>query len=66
MSSCRKSVPSAQCVQAKKRYAKPRFEALGDVRDLTLGPSPGSGESGTPRTHKNPHQPGPASMPWEL
>ncbi len=27
-------------------YATPRLEALGDIRDITLGGSPGQGDSG--------------------
>jgi hypothetical protein len=30
----------------RKNYEKPRLEAIGDVRSLTLGGSVGSGESG--------------------
>ncbi len=33
---------------AKKPYAPPRLTAYGDLRTLTLGPSPGIGESGNP------------------
>jgi hypothetical protein len=33
---------------ARKLYAPPRLVCLGDVRDLTLGGSPGSGDSGNP------------------
>jgi hypothetical protein len=33
---------------ARKPYLKPHLEELGDLRDLTLGPSPGAGESGNP------------------
>jgi len=29
-------------------YACPRLEVLGDIRDLTLGGSPGTGDSGNP------------------
>ena len=29
-----------------KPYSKPYLEDLGDLRSLTLGPSPGMGESG--------------------
>lgn len=34
--------------QAKRPYAPPRLVRYGDVRDVTLGPSFGSGESGNP------------------
>lgn len=33
---------------AKKQYSSPHLVSYGDVRDLTLGPSPGVGESGNP------------------
>lgn len=36
----------------KKRYAPPRLKTYGDVRDLTLGPTPGLGESGHPGTFR--------------
>lgn len=32
----------------KQVYVKPELIALGDVRDVTLGGSPGSGDSGNP------------------
>lgn len=32
----------------KRSYRPPRLWSLGDVRDLTLGPTVGSGESGFP------------------
>jgi hypothetical protein len=35
-------------------YSPPRLEVLGDVRDLTLGGSPGVGDSGNPLTRKPP------------
>jgi len=34
----------------KKKYSKPNLEKLGDLRSLTLGPSPGAGDSGSPGT----------------
>jgi len=34
----------------KKKYSKPNLEKLGDLRSLTLGPSPGAGDSGGPGT----------------
>jgi hypothetical protein len=33
---------------ALKPYSTPRLVRYGDVRDVTLGPSPGLGESGAP------------------
>ncbi len=32
----------------RKPYDPPRLVRYGDVRDVTLGPSPGTGESGNP------------------
>ena len=32
----------------KKIYEKPELLLYGDLRDVTLGPSPGIGESGNP------------------
>jgi len=37
---------------AKKPYHRPRLVLWGDLRDLTLGPSPGIGESGQPAIFK--------------
>jgi hypothetical protein len=34
----------------RKPYRPPRLEVLGDVRDVTLGTSGGTGESGAPAT----------------
>lgn len=36
----------------KKAYRKPRLTLWGDLRDVTLGPSPGIGESGQPGLFK--------------
>jgi hypothetical protein len=36
------------CRAARKAYHSPRLIRYGDVRDVTLGPSPGLGESGNP------------------
>ncbi len=36
----------------RKLYLKPYLEELGDLRDLTLGPSPGLEESGNPFVFK--------------
>jgi hypothetical protein len=33
---------------AKKTYSPPRLAVFGDVRDVTMGVSPGVGESGNP------------------
>jgi hypothetical protein len=30
----------------RRAYSRPRLRRLGDVRDFTLGPTPGIGESG--------------------
>jgi len=39
--------------EVKKRvYQKPRLICYGDVRDVTLGGSPGGGDSGTPTTRR--------------
>jgi hypothetical protein len=35
-----------------KPYLKPYLEEMGDLRNLTLGPSPGIGESGFPMVFK--------------
>lgn len=32
----------------RKAYTPPRLQSLGDLRDLTLGGSPGLGDSGMP------------------
>ena len=37
----------------KSKYCRPTVTALGDVRDLTLGPTRGLGESGDPLTYWN-------------
>ena len=36
----------------KKAYQKPVLKSYGDVRDVTLGGSPGGGDSGTPTTRR--------------
>jgi hypothetical protein len=33
-------------VKPRKPYLKPRLEELGDLRSITLGGSPGAGDSG--------------------
>jgi hypothetical protein len=37
-------------VQKKKIYTPPKLDILGDVRDITLGGSPGRGDSGSATT----------------
>ncbi|MFK7955102.1 MAG: lasso RiPP family leader peptide-containing protein [Lysobacterales bacterium] len=34
----------------RKPYQQPKLTPRGDVRDVTLGPTPGVGESGNPGT----------------
>jgi hypothetical protein len=41
----------------KKPYEKPGLEILGDLRSVTLGGSPGYGESGGGRRDVGPHVP---------
>lgn len=37
------------CSAARRRaYSPPRVRALGELRDVTMGPSPGVGETGSP------------------
>ena len=38
--------------RGRSAYATPRLEQLGDVRELTLGGSPGAGDSGSPTTKR--------------
>ncbi|GAB4546382.1 MAG: hypothetical protein Fur002_21400 [Anaerolineales bacterium] len=38
--------PPAQKQESRKPYAKPMLIVLGDMRTLTLGGSPGCGDSG--------------------
>ncbi len=33
---------------SRRAYTRPRLEVLGDIRDLTLGGTPGVGDSGDP------------------
>ena len=35
----------------RKRYHQPRLQVLGDLRAVTLGGSPGTGDSGGDTTH---------------
>jgi len=51
---------SADIHAARRTYTPPRMWCLGDVRDLTMGGSPGMGDSGTslveePGGGKGPH-----------
>ena len=39
-------------IQGRKPYHKPHLMELGDLRTLTLGGSPGTGDSGTSLTSK--------------
>lgn len=40
--------------KTRRPYATPRVEILGDVRDVTLGGSPGPGDSNGIGTNQNP------------
>ncbi len=42
------NTPQENSVLAREAYVAPVLTWLGDVRDLTLGGSPGSGDSGSP------------------
>jgi hypothetical protein len=58
--------PTRSPMPVRKRYTTPRLERHGDVRTLTLGGSPGSGESQNPGTRKS-RSLGPAGMPdWAV
>jgi len=46
----------------KKLYRKPHLERLSDLRTLTLGGSPGAGDSGNPGVTK-PQFPSPGIIP---
>lgn len=35
-------------IPEKKEYSKPRLQTLGVLASVTLGPTPGGGESGAP------------------
>ena len=39
-------------VHTKKPFESPRLSSLGDVRTLTMGASPGTGDSGDPFNFK--------------
>ena len=43
-----KAWPVATGSAPRRPYQPPRLVRYGDVRDVTLGPSPGVGESGAP------------------
>jgi hypothetical protein len=38
--------------QRRRPYQPPQLTACGDLREITLGPSPGIGESGSPAIFK--------------
>lgn len=38
--------------KTKKKYEKPELKPLGDIRDVTMGGSPGIGDSGNAGTEK--------------
>lgn len=40
------SVPAARA--GRRSYSPPKVRALGELRDVTMGPSPGVGETGSP------------------
>jgi hypothetical protein len=44
--------PSPVDVESRRPYASPRLVELGDLRSLTLGGSPGFGDSGVGRPRK--------------
>jgi hypothetical protein len=46
MANRQKAVPGLRPAQDKKPYSTPKLQIYGDIRDLTLGPTPGNGESG--------------------
>lgn len=48
----RKEAPEELARRGRKPYRKPRLVLWGDLRGLTLGPSPGVGESGNPAMFK--------------
>ncbi len=37
---------STQAPRQKRSYRRPRLEVIGDIRDVTLSPTPGTFESG--------------------
>jgi hypothetical protein len=52
-----KQTRSRSTYKARKPYRKPQLDALGDLRSLTLGGSPGAGDSGSSGTRKWPGMP---------
>ena len=44
--------PPSDAVEPRRPYVSPRFVELGDLRSLTLGGSPGAGDSGVGRPRK--------------
>jgi len=49
----------ANCAEGRERqrvYVAPKLAFLGDVRTITLGGSPGSGDSGAPTSQNTPGQ----------
>jgi hypothetical protein len=46
--------PLREEANRRKQYRRPRLEELGDLRTLTLGGSPGGGDSGSAGTRKFP------------
>lgn len=43
--------PRSGC-EARRSYVPPRLFCLGDLRSVTLGPSPGNSESGNPLIYR--------------
>ncbi len=43
----------SDAVGGRRPYVRPRLRCLGDVRDVTLGPSLGTGESGQPSSYRS-------------
>ena len=43
---------SGTAARTRKPYAKPVLEPLGDIRDVTMASSLGTGESGNPKKRK--------------
>jgi hypothetical protein len=41
--------------QPRRPYQSPALQALGDVREVTLGGSPGMGDTQQPHDRANPH-----------
>jgi len=46
------TIVSADAADSRKIYLVPTLKCLGDVRDLTLGGSVGTGDSGDPNTQQ--------------